>query len=715
MVFDDLLQRVAPYYTEEQLNKLKYAYDYAYEAHIDQFRADGAPYITHPLAIAFILADKLEMDYETIIAALLHDVVEDTYVTMQEVLEHFGPGVALLVDGVTKLTRIKEKTKTEQQAHNLHKMFLAMAKDIRVVIIKLADRLHNMRTLKYLTPEQQQRIATETLEIYAPLANRLGISYIKSELEDISFRFLLPEAYHEIKLQVDKKRSVREQMIKETIADLQKKLQEVQIQAEIKGRPKHFYSIYKKMKAKNRSFSEIYDLAAVRIIVENVKDCYGALGVVHTMWTPIPGRFKDYIAMPKPNMYQSLHTSVFRTRGEPIEIQIRTMEMHITAEYGIAAHWKYKEGINKHIDIEEKLAWLRQVIEFQQELRDEEEFIDSLKVDLFSDQVFIFTPKGDVINLPSEATPIDFAYRIHTEIGNRCIGAKVNGHIVPLDYNLKTGDIVSILTSKSANGPSRDWLNIVKTSTARSRIRQWFKREQREENIERGQEMLNREFKKANYKLKDVISLKTYDLINELIEEMNYNSFDDLLAAIGFGTESALGVSRKLIERYREIVEPEEVIATLMKEEQLDHKRVVKGISMGGIDNTLLKLARCCNPIPGDAVIGYITRGNGVSIHRVTCPNMIARQGESERFIEVNWQNTSHTAYPVQLQITVRDRPGAIYDILGIISGKSINIASLHSKGGIIYMTVEVQHKNELEEVMRKIDMIKDVDSVRRL
>ncbi len=700
--------------SEQQLALLKKAYTMAVKAHQDQVRESGEPYISHPLQVASLLAENLEMDFETIVAGLLHDVIEDSAISVEKIKKEFGANIALLVDGVTKLTRIKEKTRTQQQAHNLHKMFLAMASDIRVVIIKLADRLHNIRTLNCVSREKQLRVAKETLEIYAPLANRLGMNFLKSELEDQSLRYLKPEKYREIRHLIDKKRSEREDFVNEVISTLKFKLKEVNIIADIKGRPKHFYSIYKKMMDKQKTFDEIYDLTAVRIVVETVKDCYGALGVVHTMWTPLPGRFKDYIAMPKPNMYQSLHTTVIGLRKEPVEIQIRTEAMHHTAEYGIAAHWKYKEGVNQQNSFDSKLAWLRQVIEFQQELKDVEEFVDSLKVDLFSDQVFVFTPKGDVIDLPSGAVPIDFAYRIHTEVGNRCIGAKVNGAIVSLDYQLKTGDIVQILTSKSVHGPSRDWLKIAKTSSARSRIRQWFKREQREEHIEQGQEMLINEIKKTDYEPKLLLNNKEYDFIAYLLEDFNYISFDDLLAAIGYGNQSAAAIVNKLVDYYKDKYEPEDIIEKIIEAEQ-PVELPSQGVEIQGISNALLKLARCCNPIPGDQVIGYITRGKGVTIHRIDCPNMLSKKDEVERFIDVMWDEDAQHTYPVPLQITASDKPGSIYDILGVISSIDVNISALHSRGGIIYVTLDVLNLKQLNNIVNKIKNIQDVTQVRRI
>lgn len=720
MTFKDLYQQAATYIKTEKLEQLRAAYTFAETAHQGQKRVSGEPYITHPLGVAHILAE-LELDLETLVAALLHDVVEDTRTTLEDVEREFGEEIALLVDGVTKLGRLKEKTKTEQQAENLRKMFLAMARDIRVVLIKLADRLHNMRTLQYLPLSKQQEVASETLEIFAPLAHRLGISRIQWELEDLAFRYLEPRRYQEIARRVARKRSEREQIIAEAIRTLKSALDEMGIAADIQGRPKHFYSIYRKMKGKHKDFSEIYDLTAIRVLVESVKDCYGVLGVVHTMWKPIPGRFKDYIAMPKPNMYQSLHTTVIGVRGEPIEIQIRTWEMHQTAEYGIAAHWRYKEGTVRDPDFEEKLAWLRQILEWQQELRDAEEFMDSLKIEVFADQVFVFTPKGDVIDLPAGATPIDFAYRIHTQVGHRCIGAKANGRIVPLYYKLQNGDIVEILTSKVANGPSRDWLNIVKTSSAKSRIRQWFKRQQREENIERGRILLDREIQKLGYTTSDVTT-KDDTVVAEILEELNYVAYDDLLAAIGFGNESAASIANKLVDKYKEIFEPETALEEelLLENEQLEVVQP-KGVRVSGVDNALISLAKCCNPVPGDDIIGFVTRGRGVSIHLRDCPNVQRiMQTEPQRLIEVEWEQSEERRFPVRLQITGKDRPGLLHDVMAVLSERRINIISFHAKtdihhNAIVLMTVEVADAPELKKLMKSINQLDDIYTVHRL
>lgn len=715
MELTEMLNRILDKFTGEKREILLKAYEVAAEAHSSQVRDSGVPYITHPVRVALILAEDLEMDFETIVAGILHDVIEDSDITYSDLESRFGSNIAALVDGVTKLSRLSERSRTEQQAHNLHKMFLAMAKDIRVVIIKLADRLHNMRTLENVSDEKKERTSRETMEIYAPLASRLGMYNIKKELEDISFYYLKPDAYKEIQRLVDKKQSERQDFVNDIIAALKERLDSVGIKAEISGRPKHFASIYMKMINQGRSFEEIYDLTAVRLIVDTVTDCYGALGIVHTLWTPLPGRFKDYIAMPKPNMYQSLHTTVIGLRKEPVEIQIRTKEMHQTAEYGIAAHWKYKEGIEGESSVDIKLAWLRQVMDFQNELRDVEEFVDSLKMDLFADQVFVFTPKGDVIDLPAGATPLDFAYRIHTEIGHRCIGTKVNGAIVPLDHVLSTGDIVQILTSKTASGPSRDWLRKVKTSGAKSKIRQWFKREQREEHIEQGYNMLKADFKRRNYDNKSILQNKEYNFVDDVLDDLHYTSMDDMLAAIGYGNVTVESVASRFIDYYREKYEAEQVFEDIIaKEKPLDV--AAGGVRIQGIDNALIKLAKCCNPIPGDAIIGYITRGRGVTIHRADCQNVLYQsEAEEARYIDVLWADNSNILYPVPVQIVTSDRPGAIHAVLGEVSKMDINIFAMHSRGGTVYVTLEVRNVRQLNEIMRKINNVKDVTMVRRI
>lgn len=694
------------------------AYEFAKKAHEGQHRISGELYIFHPLEVAMILAD-LELDTTTIAAGLLHDVVEDTPFTLEDITREFGEEIALLVDGVTKLGKLEFKTKEEQQAENLRKMFLAMAKDIRVILIKLADRLHNMRTLKYLPQEKQKEIARETLDIFAPLAHRLGIYKIKWELEDLSFRFLEPEHYYELVEKVAKKRREREEHINKMIAILGERLAAAGIKAEIQGRPKHFYSIYKKMKEQNKSFEQIYDLTAVRVIVSSVRDCYAALGVIHALWKPLPGRFKDYIAMPKPNMYQSLHTTVIDSSGEPLEIQIRTYEMHKTAEYGIAAHWRYKEG-NKADDFDKKLSWLREILDWQRDLRDAREFMESLKIDLFSDEVYVFTPKGDVIDLPAGSCPIDFAYRIHTDIGNRCVGAKVNGKIVPLDYKLKNGDIVEIITSAHSNGPSRDWLQFVKSTQAKNKIRQWFKRERREENINRGKEMLEKEAKRQGY---DIYQLINQDFMDKLLKRLSFQNTEDLFAAVGYGGISAPQTVQKILEEYKKNVKFDKTELEGARGEQRTKRKtkVFEGVKIDGVDNVLVKFSRCCNPVPGDKIVGYITRGRGVSIHRQDCPNVINNVYDRERLIEVKWDGfIKEKSFPVEIEASGYDRPGILSDVLDILGNMNTSIDSVNaraSKNGIavIDLILEITDKQHLDNVIQKLKKINGIFEVRRV
>lgn len=681
-----------------------------------QTRISGEEYITHPLSVAMILAE-IEMDEKTLLAALLHDVVEDTSCSLDQISSAFGEEVALMVDGVTKLGKLEFKSKEEQQAENLRKMFLAMAKDIRVILIKLADRLHNMRTLKYQPEKKQKEIALETLEIYGPLAHRLGIYHLKWELEDLSFRYLYPENYYQLADQVSQTRGKREEFIINVIQILREKLASVGIEADIQGRPKHLYSIYEKMKEQQKELSEIYDVLAVRILVHSIRDCYASLGTVHTLWKPIPGRFRDFIAMPKTNMYQSLHTTVVGPRGEPLEVQIRTVEMHRTAEYGIAAHWRYKEGGRGDKDFDKKLAWLRQLLEWQHDLRDAREFMETLKVDLFADAVFVFTPKGDVYELPAGSVPIDFAYRVHTQVGHSCVGAKVNGRIVPLEYKLKNGDIVEVITSKHPAGPSRDWINMVKTSQAKNRIRQWFKKEHREENIARGRELLEREAKRLGMEqdfFKDQALLeagKRYTLL----------TVDDVYASIGEGSITATTVLNRIREARpdRKIILPEKYQALVGDQRKPDWGRPTQGIRVRGVDNLLIRLAHCCNPIPGDPIVGYITRGRGVSIHRSDCRNLkFFGQGEDSRLVEVTWDSEVQTSFQVKLEIAGSDRAGLLSDILAVLVEMKISANWVNARGrkdtAIVEMILEMKSKEQLEYIISKINRVKDVYEVRR-
>lgn len=720
--WQDLVRKIRNFNPQADLSLVEKAYQKAAAAHAGQVRQSGEPYISHPLAVAYILA-QLELDLVTIAAALLHDVVEDTEVTLEEIRQEFGDEVALLVDGVTKLSRIEYRSKEEQQAENWRKMLLAMARDIRVILIKLADRLHNMRTLKFQSPRKQKEIAAETLDIYAPLANRLGIFRIKWELEDLSLRYLEPEMYYELVERIAKKRTEREALINQVIKELSERLAAVGIGAEISGRPKHFYSIYKKMWQQQKDLSEIYDLIAVRVIVDNVKDCYGTLGIVHTLWTPVPGRFKDYIAMPKQNMYQSLHTTVIGPNGEPLEVQIRTWEMHRTAEYGIAAHWRYKEGIKEPGELDEKLTWLRQILEWQRELGDAKEFIENLKIDLFDESVFVFTPKGDVIELPAGSVPIDFAYRIHTDVGHRCVGAKVNGKIVPLDYKLKNGDIVEIITSRQA-APSRDWLQLVQTPQAKNRIKQWFKREKREENILRGRELLEKEARKAGLELEDI----KQERLQDICRKFTVSSPEDLLAAVGDGTFTAVQVLNKIkeLKEEREKAQRPKTAASELQEAQDVVKpwkgggRANQGIMVWGMDNLLVRLARCCSPVPGDPIVGYVTRGKGVSVHRADCHNVVNfQETEKERIIEVTWEQGYTDNYQVKLEIAAMDRAGLLSDVMAVlsdlkISANSVSARSLRNNQAAIELVLEVKGLEQLNYIINRIRKVRDVYEIRR-
>ncbi|WP_174520822.1 RelA/SpoT family protein [Alicyclobacillus acidiphilus] len=713
---DLLCEKLSSYCNESELASVREAYEFASRAHAGQTRMSGEPYIIHPLAVAFILAD-LQLDATGIIAALLHDVVEDTSVTDSSIVQHFGAEVAALVDGVTKLKRIRFDSREEQQAENLRKMFMAMARDIRVLIIKLADRLHNMRTIRYQTPETQTRKARETLEIFAPLAHRLGINTIKWELEDISLRYLNPQQYYRIVNLMARKRQEREQFINGVMELLREKLDELNLKAEVSGRAKHIYSVYRKMTTQHKEFNEIYDLFAIRVTVESIKDCYGVLGVVHTMWKPMPGRFKDYIAMPKANMYQSLHTTVIGPNGEPLEIQIRTWEMHQTAEYGIAAHWVYKENGPQRAedDFAKKLAWFREVLEWQQDFRDAQEFMETLKIDLFSDQVFVFTPKGDVIELPAGSVPIDFAYRIHTDIGNHCIGAKVNGKMVPLDYRLRTGDIVEVVTSKHSYGPSRDWLKIVQSSQAKSKIRQWFKREKREENVARGRENIEREIIRQRLDPKLLMSPSG---ITEAMHKFSFTREDDLYAAVGYGGLSAAQVVTRLVEAHKRTLEEKPVDS--MSITKSAPKPSDTGVRVKGVDNLLIRFARCCNPVPGDEIVGFITRGRGVSVHRVDCPNVAALTAEEARTLEVEWATNRDWSYNAEIEITALDRHGLVNEVLNAVGETKTEITAVSARADAkkvahIHMSIRIRNLDHLRTVVERLKRLKDIYSVRRI
>ena len=718
--FKRLIDTIHSYLPKAKCDDVTKAYHLAEEAHKDQRRVSGEPYILHPLAVAQILAD-MKIDTTTITASLLHDVVEDTSYTLDDLKKMFGKEVAFLVDGVTKLSRLNYRTKEDQQLNSMRKMFLAMAKDVRVVVIKLADRLHNMRTLRYMRSDKQKRIAQETLEIFAPLAHRLGIFNIKWELEDLSFRYLEPDKYYDLVDQMKQKRHVREEIVNEAIDVLKKALDEAHIHCEINGRPKHFYSIYKKMKKDNRDLSQVYDLFAIRVIVDDVKDCYGVLGIVHSLWKPLPYRFKDYIAMPKPNNYQSLHTTVIGTRGQPVEIQIRTWEMHRIAEYGVAAHWRYKEGnqtANKDA-FDEKMGWLRNLLEWQ-DTSNPKEFVNALKLDAFSDEVFVFSPRGDVIDLPQGAIPIDFAYRIHTDVGHRCVGAKINGKIVPLDYKLKNGDIVEIITSKVGK-PSLDWLNIVGSSESRSKIRSWFKKENREENIAKGLDALERECKRLGHDWK---ALNVGGRLGRVAKQMNAGSEDDLVAAVGYGGFAVNTVLIKLLELHKkDLQKQEEKTNSLAALEKLKTKKPVKhngtGILVKGEPGLLVRLAKCCSPVPGDPIIGFITRGRGVSVHRADCPNVTHGQNDVDRLIDVEWDYDGNERFEVNMEIVAYDRTGIMAEIMATLAEMKISILSVNAKTSdtknvTIHMGVSIKDLAQFEFVATKIRRLKDVYAVER-
>jgi GTP diphosphokinase / guanosine-3',5'-bis(diphosphate) 3'-diphosphatase len=722
-----MLEKLLNKINEQKLNIdveiVKKAYYLAEKAHGNQARESGEPYLVHPVEVAMILIE-MGLDSDTICAALLHDVVEDTDYTYEDIKNEFNEEVANLVEGVTKLGKIEYKTKEEQQAENIRKMLIAMARDVRVILIKLADRLHNMRTLKYLPATKQKSKAQETLDIFAPLAHRLGMSKIKWELEDLSLRYLKPEEYYDLVNNVNLKRTEREKSISQIIQVLNDKLTQSGIESDIEGRPKHFYSIYRKMAFKNKTFDQIFDLLAVRIVVETVRDCYAALGIVHTLWKPIPGRFKDYIAMPKPNMYQSLHSTVIGPGGQPFEIQIRTWEMHRTAEYGIAAHWKYKEGVDES-DIEDKLKWLRDIVEYQRDAKDATEFMETVKIDFFSDEVFVFTPKGAVIDLPIDSTPIDFAYRIHTDIGNKCIGAKANGRMVPLDYKLKTGDIVEVVTASSAKGPSRDWLNIAKSSQAKNKIRQWFKKTYKEENVEKGKESLEREIKRQGLNFSEVMRTEYVDVV---LKRFNYPQLDDLYSSIGNGSLSSSQVVTRIKEEIRKTESSNANAANNWRdlEKQNTPKRKTKseikrpGIEIKGEKDLLVRFAKCCNPVPGDAVIGFITKGRGVSVHRKDCKNFEhLANTEPERVVSSNWTGEHTTDFLAEVHIQAADRQGLIAEITNVIFTSKIAIRGMNARTSAnqvatVSLTLKVSDIEQLEKVMKDFRKIKGVMNVFR-
>ena len=723
VAIEDIVEVVRKTQPDADLDIIISAYELAKSAHEGQVRDSGEEYIIHPLHVAKILAD-MHLDEAAISAALLHDVVEDTIYTKEEMQEEFGDEVAMLIDGVTKLSKIEYKSKEEQQLENYRKLFLAMAKDIRVILIKLADRLHNMRTLNFVKPEKQRRIAQETIEIYAPLANRLGISNIKWELEDLCLRYLEPDAYYDLVESVKQRRDERQEFIEEAIKDLRAKLVNAGMKAEIVGRAKHFYSIYKKMKRDNKAISEIYDLSAVRVLVSSVRECYSVLGIIHEMWKPMPGRFKDYIAMPKTNGYQSLHTTVM-TRGYPLEIQIRTYRMHRVSEYGIAAHWKYKEkgkGSTASGNYDQKLSFLRQMVSLQQELSDPKEYVEALKVDVFSDEVFAFTPKGDVIGLPKGSIPLDFAYRIHTEVGHHCVGAKVNGKLVPLEYKLKNGDIVSIITNKANNGPSPDWLNIVASSETKNKIRSWFKKAKRGENIERGMALLRDEAKRLGYEPKELLK---EERVKEAAAKFNVSTSEDLYAMVGYGGLASKSILTKLIEMHKKDLKDTTTpdiskLLSELKPREGAAKKSSHGILVEGEAGLLVRLAKCCNPIPGDTIVGYITRGRGVTVHRTDCPNVINDMGDLSRVIEVDWDVGLDKLYTVTIAVVCNDKTGVLTSLLAIPAEMKVNISSINAKPNrrnktsTVIMGLDVRSADQVEQIMNKLRRQRDVFSVTR-
>lgn len=736
-LYDELIARIRKYHPNTDISMIEKAYRIADEAHRGQCRKSGEPYIIHPLCVGIILAD-LELDKETIVAGLLHDVAEDTVMTIDEIKEEFSEEVALLVDGVTKLGQLSyDADKVEVQAENLRKMFLAMAKDIRVILIKLADRLHNMRTLKYMTPEKQREKAKETMEIYAPLAQRLGISKIKIELDDLSLKYLEREAYYDLVEKIALRKQQREEYVEGLVEEVRQHIAGASIHAEIEGRAKHFFSIYRKMVNQNKTLDQIYDLFAIRVIVDSVKDCYAALGVIHEMYTPIPGRFKDYIAMPKPNMYQSLHTTLIGPTGTPFEIQIRTYEMHRTSEYGIAAHWKYKEGgegatINKE---EEKLSWLRQILEWQQDMSDNKEFMNLLKSDLnlFSDTVFCFTPSGDVKNLPTGSTPIDFAYSIHSAVGNKMVGAKVNGKLVPIDYVIQNGDRIEILTSQNSHGPSRDWLNEVKSTQAKNKINQWFRNEFKEENIVKGKELMMASAKAKAINFSD-INRPEYQ--EKIMRKYGFHSWEDCLAAIGHGGLKEGQIVNRMYEEYKKdhpiLVTDEDILAEASENaatpqrEQLEHSHKSKsGITVKGLYDVSVRFSKCCSPVPGDEIVGFVTRGRGVSVHRTDCINVLnLPDSERARLIEAEWQTDAieqktGSLYQTEVHIYGNNRTGLLVDISKIFTERDIDINSIHSKTskqGIATIVVNfgTKSKDELRGLIEKLRQIESVLDVER-
>ncbi|MGI8847910.1 MAG: RelA/SpoT family protein [Candidatus Dormibacteria bacterium] len=708
MPYAELAAKTA-YLSDTDRDALRRAYELANRAHSGQFRLSGEPYVEHPLAVAGLLAE-LRLDPDTLVAALLHDTVEDTDVTLEDLRHEFNEHVARLVEGVTKLGKIHLHTREQAQAENIRKMLVAMAEDIRVVLIKLADRLHNMRTVAAHKPERRERISRETLDIYAPLAHRLGIWQIKAELEDLAFAQLDPDNYLAVEAKLQSRRNEREAFIRDVTEILEREFEPLEVHAEISGRPKNVYSIYEKMHRQQKEFDEIYDLVAIRILVDTVKDCYGALGVVHSLWKPIPGRFKDYVAMPKGNGYQSLHTTVVSHTGEPMEVQIRTHDMHHTSEYGVAAHWHYKAGGAGQTRFDERYGWLRLLMDWQKEVMTAEEFVDTVKVDIFQDEVFVFTPRGDVRSLPTGSTPVDFAYRVHTDVGHHCIGAKVNSRMVPLDYRLQNGDIVEVLTTKAHHGPSRDWLTFVKTSSAREKIRSWFKKERREENVQKGRELLDKEFRRLRQT--SLSSIKD-DRLLELAKDFKMNTIDDFLAALGYGELSPRGVVLRFSDREAPTTDDHGLSIPLTSTPRPSGQVQVHGI--GGMVTTM---AQCCKPVPGEPIRGYVTRGKGVTVHRAACSN-VRLAPDADRIVEVDWERDGRQVYPINIKIEAWDRTGLLRDIAAVIAESKINLSGADvqvydDKTAVISTIVEIQNLTQLSRLMERLEAVRDVHTVAR-
>lgn len=730
-LYKELIDKMNTYHPTKEFDIIEKAYRLAVEAHKDQKRKSGEPYIIHPLKVAYILAE-LELDKETITAGILHDTIEDTPYTYENIVELFSEEVANLVDGVTKLGKLSYSTKEEMQAENYRKMFMAMAKDIRVILIKLADRLHNMRTLNYMTEAKQREKAQETLDIYAPLAHRLGISKIRTEMEDLCFKYLNPDAYEDLKEKIERKQIEREDFVKSIVNDLKQRMEQSGIKGKVVGRSKHFFSIYKKMVNQNKTLDQIYDLFAVRAIVDTVRDCYGVLGVVHTMYTPMPGRFKDYIAIPKPNMYQSLHNTLIGPEGEPFEVQIRTWDMHRTSEYGIAAHWKYKEGgknnANKKGNSEEaKLTWLRQILEWQKDMSDNKEYLDTIKLDLniFNDQVYAFTPQGKVVSLPKGSTTIDFAYMIHSAVGNKMVGARVNNKMVSIEYKIQNGDRIEILTSQNSKGPSRDWLSVVKSSQARTKINQWFKKEFKEENILKGRELIEKDMKKKNYVPSELLKTEWMQIV---LNKFGFRDWDALCAAVGHGGVKEGQVTNRLAEEYlREKKKQEDqnvLLDALNIVQKLERYKSKSGVVVKGIGDVAVRFSKCCNPVPGDEIVGFVTRGRGVTIHRTDCINVMnLTEDDRHRLIEAEWdvegKGMANVSYLASIRIVGTDRVGLMMEVSKVFTDEDVSVKSLTIKTtkttAIFDVAIEVKGKEQLEKIIKRLMKLNDILEIERV